>query len=284
MNHTVWLNKLFNSFVDYSDDIETVFEEKEKLKSDKIILNLSVHPIKFADDIFFNFETNNNKLRAKLKKYEVNYDMFYAYADVVKATYVKSVKKNDVKENALLFIGQTERDKVIFDGSKYLSLLDYIDTLKSIANNYDTIYFKPHPYAKNNKQIFKALKKEFVNIEMIYDNIYHLLSNDNIKHIVGLNSSVLYEANYFRKDVTFLFQNTFDIGGNDIGIYGDYWNSSFWSDILDTKDINVSLPFVPNRLRKSINDFWGYNEISDEIILKDIIKTKVKYFLNRYIR
>ena len=93
MNHTVWLNKLFNSFVDYSDDIETVFEEKEKLKSDKIILNLSVHPIKFADDIFFNFETNNNKLRAKLKKYEVNYDMFYAYADVVKATYVKSVKK-----------------------------------------------------------------------------------------------------------------------------------------------------------------------------------------------
>ena len=281
MKSIIWLKKLFNSFVKNSK-ISLVFENKEKLKDKTTVLNLSIHPIRFADDIFFNFETNDDELRAKLKKYEVNYDMFYAYADVVKATYIKSVKKNLIKENALLLIGQTERDKVIFDGVKYLSLLDYIDTLKSIVSAYDIIYFKPHPYAKNNKQIFKALKKEFVNIEMIYDNIYHLLSNDNIKHIVGLNSSVLYEAKYFRKDVTFLFQHTFDIGGNDIGIYGDYWNSSFWSDVLNTEDVNISLPFVPNRLRKSINDFWGYNEISDEIILKDIFKSKIKYFLSKY--
>jgi len=38
------------------------------------------------------------------------------------------------------------------------------------------------------------------------------------------------------------------------------------------------------RVRKSLNDFWGYNEISDEIILKEIIKSKVKYFMSKYIR
>ena len=70
----------------------------------------------------------------------------------------------------------------------------------------------------------------------------------------------------------------------DIGIYGDYWSSAFWSDILDSEDTHISLPFVPNRLRKAINDFWGYNEISDEIILKDIFKSKIRYFLSRYIR
>jgi hypothetical protein len=280
--NTIWINKLFNSFIKNSN-ITLVFEKKDKLKSNDKILNLSIHPIRFADDIFFNFKTNDDKIKKKLKQYEVNYAIFYHYADIVKATYLKTIKKTKINENSLLLIGQTEKDKVIFDGRKYLSLLDYKDNIKSIAKNYDNIYFKPHPYAKNNKLIYKVLKKEFKNLTIVYDNVYHLLSNENIKHIVGLNSSVLYEAKYFRKDVTFLYKHTFDIGGNDIGIYGDYFTSSFWSDILDIEDTNISLPFVPNRLRKSINDFWGYNEISDEIVLKDIIKTKIKYFLVRYL-
>ena len=281
MKNTLWLNKLFSTFTKQSD-IKLYFEKKEKLIDFKPILNLSIHPIRFADDIFFNFETNDNTLKEKLKKYEVDYDIFYHYADIVKATCLKNIKIKNIKKDSLLLIGQTQQDKVIFDGEKYLSLLDYLDTIKDISKDYETIYFKPHPYAKNNKQIYKVLKKEFKNIFMIYDNIYHLLSNDNIKHIVGLNSSVLYEAKYFKKDVTFLFEYTFNFNTKDIGIYGAYFDSNFWAEILSIKDVKITLPFVPNRLRKTINDFWGYNEINDEIILKDIIKSKIKYFLQRY--
>lgn len=287
MKNNLWLNKLFDNFIK-NNNVSILFEEKEKLKEKDIVLNLSIHPIRFADDIFFNFETNNDELRSKLKRYQVNYDMFYNYADIVKATYLKTIKKNQIKEKSLLLIGQTEKDKVIFDGTKYLSLLDYINVIKMISKDYDTIYFKPHPYSKNNKQIYKSLKKELqdkkTNIMVIHDNIYHLLSNDHIAHVVGLNSSVLYEAKYFRKEVTFLYKDTFDVGGKDIGIYGDYFSSRFWAEILDIEDTNISLPFVENRLRKSINDFWGYNEISDEIVLKDIIKGKIKYILSKYLR
>ena len=278
-----WLNQLFNTFTKDSQ-LELCFEEKEKLKETMPILNLSIHPVRFTDDIFFNFQTNSENLRRKLKKYEVNYEHFYHHADLIKASYLKSGRKNAIRQNSLLLVGQTEKDKVIFNGKKYLSLLDYILKIKEIATSYDTLYFKPHPYAKNSKHIYKTLKKEFKNVIMVHDNIYHLLSNDNILHIVGLNSSVLYEAKYFQKKVTFLYEHTFDIGGNDMGIYGDYFTSSFWSDILEIEDTNTSLPFVPNRLRKAINDFWGYNEINDEIILKDIFKSKIKYFLSKYIR
>ena len=66
--------------------------------------------------------------------------------------------------------------------------------------------------------------------------------------------------------------------------FGASFNSSFWSDILEIEDTNISLPFAPNRLRKALNDFWGYNEISDEIVLKDIIKSKIKYLLYRYLK
>lgn len=279
-NKNRWINRLFNSF-NNSSNIPLLFEEDVKRHQGPVI-SLSVHPIRFADDIFFNFQTNSEELRGKLKKYEVNYDIFYHYADIAQATFLKSVKKNNIKENALLLVGQTEKDQVIFDGEKFLSLLDYIDELKTIAKCYNTIYFKPHPYAKNNQHIYKVLKNEFKNIVMIYDNIYHLLSNENIKHIVGLNSSVLYEAKYFSKEVTFLYKESFDIGEDDIGIYGDYFTSSFWSDVLGVEDTKTSLPFMPNRLRKSINDFWGYNTISDEIILKDIVKSKFKYFMYKY--
>ncbi len=89
-----------------------------------------------------------------------------------------------------------------------------------------------------------------------YDNVYHLLSNEHILHVAALNSSVLYEAKYFRKEVTFLYKPTFDFENGDIGIYGDYWSSAF----------------------------WVYNEISDEIVVKDIIESKIKYLLSKYIK
>ncbi|WP_320034574.1 polysialyltransferase family glycosyltransferase [Halarcobacter sp.] len=280
MKHTLWLKQLFSTFIS-NTNIDIYFEEKDKLKEKKPTINLSIHPIRFADDIFFNFETNDDKIKQRLKKYEVDYKIFYYYADLVKATYLKTVKHDKIKENSLLLVGQTSMDKVIFDGKKYHSITDYIDEIKSISSNYTNIYFKPHPYAKNNKKVIKILKKNFPNIKITLDNIYHLLANDKIKHVVGLNSSVLYEAKYFKKEVTFLYKQYFDFDTNDIGIYADYFDSKFWADILDTDDQNIKLPFVQNRLRKSLNDFWGYNQINDEIVLKDIIKTKIKYLISK---
>jgi len=282
-NNNKWLNQHFSTFIKNSE-IKLYFEEADKLRKKIPVLNLSIHPIRFADDVFFNFQTNDAVLKEKLKKYEVDYEQFYYYADIVKATCLQSVEKNRVKKNALLLIGQTEKDKVVFDGRKHLSLLDYLPEIKKYVDSYDVMYFKPHPYAKNSKSVYKVLKKELGNVEIIHDNIYYLLSNENILHVVALNSSVLYEAKYFNKEATFLYKCTFDFNNEDIGIYGDYFQSAFWSDILDIEDTNISLPFVPNRLRKSLNDFWGYNEISDEIVLRDIFKSKIKYFLSKYIR
>lgn len=282
MKQTLWLRQLFSTYIS-SSNINIFFEAKEELKTEKKVLNLSVHPIRFADDIFFNFETNDKSLKEKLKKYEVNYDIFYHYADMVKATYLKTVKKDKIKENSLLLVGQTSMDKVVFNGEKYLSLIDFISDIKELGEKYNYIYFKPHPYSKDNKRTIKVLKQYLPNVSIIFDNIYHLMSNEKIKHIAGLNSSVLYEAKYFNKEVTFFYKPYFDFSSNDIGIYGNYFNSRFWADILDSEDKNIELSFMQNRLRKTLNDFWGYNEISDEIVLKDILKSKIKYLISKIV-
>ena len=70
LSHNIWVNKLFYSFKKESD-IPLLFEEEVKNYQEPVI-NLSIHPIRFSDDIFFNFQTNNKLIQEKLKKYEIN--------------------------------------------------------------------------------------------------------------------------------------------------------------------------------------------------------------------
>lgn len=276
-SNTVWVKQLFSHFLDVTN-VDIVFEEKEVLKKTSPVINISIHPIRFADDVFFNFETNDAEIRKKLFEYEVNYNSFYVQADLVKASCLKLKRKLRIKQKALLLVGQTEADKVIYDGKKYLNLIDFLPEIEALSREHEAIYFKPHPYAKNTKSIFRSLRNCLGNVAITHGNIYQLLSHDNIVSVAGLNSSVLYEAKYFKKKTKFLYRPYFDFKAKDIGVYGDYFNSPFWSDVLGIEDKKASLPFVSNRLRRALNDFWGYSYISDEIDFRNMIKAK---FLER---
>ena len=244
-------------------------------------LDLRIHPLRFMDDIFLAFETNVKAIEEKLQLYRVDEALCRYHADLVRATVIKLKKDKMVPENSLLLVGQTEKDSVIFDGHKYLSLLDRLDAIKSLANSHEHIYFKPHPYARNNRVMLRELRKALGDVRIIRQNVYLLLANDGIGHVAALNSSVLHEAEYFGKETTFLFAPTFE--EMHIGVYGDYFNAPFWRDtlspILPTAPSTLQLPFQPSRLRKTLNDFWGYNALGDEIVLNDIAKARIKTLL-----
>ncbi|NQY43197.1 MAG: hypothetical protein HRT87_07645, partial [Legionellales bacterium] len=119
--NTYRVNQLFHNFIG-DHNVIICFEEKEMLTRNEKVINLSINPIRFADDIFFNFETNCRSINNNLKKYEVNYDIFFSYADFIKATFAKNTLNSKIKNDSLLIIGQTEKDKVVFDGKNYLTL------------------------------------------------------------------------------------------------------------------------------------------------------------------
>ena len=118
----------------------------------------------------------------------------------------------------------------------------------------------------------KTGKLQVINI---HDNIYYLLANEGVQHVVALNSSVLYETVYFDKKTTFLFNPTFT--DRQVGIYGDYLNGAFWSDILSstlrTVPSTLELPFQSSRLRKALNDFGDITKSAME--LYDIVFSKI---------
>ena len=89
----LWVSDLFRFFTE-SGNVSIFFEQKERLNDNGKIINLSIHPVRFADDIFFNFETNDNELEKKLRKYEVNYDLFYFHAELLKENLRRKNKKS----------------------------------------------------------------------------------------------------------------------------------------------------------------------------------------------
>ena len=272
------------NLVDLVIGFELSAEAREKIDGmDKVYLDLRIHPVRFMDDVFFSFETNSDVIQSNLQSYRVNKELCKLQASLVKATVIKLGSDKIIAPNSLLLIGQTEYDQVLYDGTKYLSLLDRIDEINEIASDYDHIYFKPHPYAKNSRYLLRELRKALGDVRITHSNIYYLLANEGTQHVVSLNSSVLHESVYFDKQTTFLFNPTFT--EMQVGVFGDYFSGAFWSDILAstlrTIPSTLELPLQPSRLRKALNDFWGYNEISDEIVYYSIFKSKVKNLLNR---
>ncbi|GEM_PF-3129444 len=252
--------------------------KKELNGAGRVWIDLRIAPVRFLDDIYLTFETNHDGIRKRLETYRISETLVKYHAELIRATVLKLKKADIVPSNTLLLIGQTERDRVVFDGKKYLTLADRLPELGALAKPYDHVWFKPHPYAKNGRRLLRELRKGLGHVENTRENIYCLLANDGVTHVAALNSGVLHEAGHFGKEVTFLHTPTFDAA--QTGVYGDYFSSAFWADILSpvfqTVSSDLSLPFVPSRLRKTLNDFWGYNAVSDEVVLRDVLKEKIQ--------
>ena len=274
----ILIDNLFRQFRGDST-IQLVFEDKKALLSETPVINLSIHPIRFCEDIFFNFETNKNILYEKLKKYEVDYRIFYHYADCIRAKSLRHIKKIEIKKNSLLIIGQLNEDKAVFDGERYINIIDYSERINEMASMHTEVYYKPHPYLKSKKNFFRRIKKICPNVKMIKENIYILLSHPSFSTVAGINSSCLYEAKYFNKKVLFFYEKRFNFLNKDIGIYGDYFSSKFWSSILDIEDLGFKIPIYENMLRRIFSDYWGYTSLSTEIDLYASFKNCMQRYL-----
>lgn len=217
--------------------------------------DFSIHPVRFLDDLLFSIESNCENFNTKINKYKVDDRLFYKFASLHKAKMV-SKSTNKTKNNSALIIGQTEVDKSLIKNGKCLNLMDFIEKIKEIKTKYSTVYFKPHPYSRK-KRILNEIKK--LGVVVTYENIYKLLTDQNIEMVAGISSSVLYEAKFFNKEVNYFLnpKQSYDCAID----FDTFTDSEFWSDLLDikleTKQILVNKK--PNRIRDIIGMYWGYD-------------------------
>jgi len=144
-------------------------------------LDFRISPYKFSEYLFLDCYSNDIELYEKLQKV-VTVSKKSRLIDYYPYTLKEPV------ENSLLIVGQTKYDaSVICENKKFVSLLDYRDSLQELFVKYEKIYYKPHPVGG-----LKSLKiKSYDIINLNKANVYKLIAGG--VDVVSVSSGVLDE-------------------------------------------------------------------------------------------
>lgn len=270
----------------FKDSLVICREPSYIIKKSLLALNIpfvemAIHSVRYLDDLVIGFTSNIDTIYEKLKAYEVNKELFYFHADLLKAeAYRKwSYFYNPINKPTAIFFAQTAVDRSLLDfkNKRLISFMDYSDNFYQLTKDYEEVYYKPHPHYKD-ENIIKYLK-QFKNVKIFTDNIstYDLLSFPNIKKCVAISSGTINEAKYFGKITeSYLGQpyhysdevedkQSLDKNIHYISIHKEYLTSKFWSDILspiiETNSIySINTDLVSNKMRRIIGSSWGYED------------------------
>ncbi|NIJ45767.1 hypothetical protein FHR24_002238 [Wenyingzhuangia heitensis] len=245
------------------------------------IIYIYFSPLRYSNRQTFTLSSNDKELQQKIVEVS-NLGINYYQQQ---ANYVKNLVNNkqsplDIQPKSILLIGQVEADLSVWDGIKYTNLDDYFDEIIKIASNYNTIYYKPHPFAKkNNDKIANATNIINTDIE-----IYRLLSSDCIEHVITVSSSVAKEAKFFNKKVT-QFSSLYI--SDDCKSVPYTMDENFWNYMFDTSNNSLSKQLTIDYLdiRPIRNTYWGYKFILElELKPHEVYKTLLESINNDLVK
>lgn len=263
--------KYFHSF--FKDTFVIGFELPEVFINlfDKLEINyidIIIHPVRYLDDLIFGFRTNSSIIYSNLKNFQLDPNQYKLLAGQHKAS-ISRMPKLNLEDNSALFTGQVEVDKSLIKDGKCLSLLDFKEKFISLTKKYNKVYFKKHPYAKDNSKIDKFLKR-FENVEYIDENFYYILGQEEIKSVYSISSSTVLEALQWDKTSSYFYKNPFELSRFEennfsnkeyISIDQLYLTEEFWQVLFNKKEYiqDNYKTNIPNKFRKSLNNLWGYD-------------------------
>ncbi len=272
----IWLN--------FRNSIIIAFELPELLKSALDRLNIPyidiiIHPIRFLDDIVFGIRSNNREISQLLHSYLIPEESILIQAGIVMAS-MNRLKRLKIPGKAALFAGQTTDDKVLINNGKFHNVSDFLDELGQVADSYDTLIIKSHPYSLDPFEAI-SISRLFNNCITVADNFYYLMSHDNIEAVYSISSSTSIEAQYLGKEgfhfgkYPFRFtedinEGEFQLGSfftvDDVIFSADFWRKILAPLVTTTPLTGIKLPKKPNRIRTSLRSFWGFNFVDTDII------------------
>lgn len=217
-------------------------------------INIEIHPIRFLEDLYFSVTSS---FAFDFDLLSCNENQIHFTANTLKLKNLE--QKLDIKDNALIIVGQTPRDKSLYFDHEFKSLLHYIKKLEKLCESHDAIYFRPHPI-ETDVEVDEAIIKRF-GVSILPDmNYYDLLSADQVSTICGISSSSLYEAKYFGKAVTFLEERV-KIFAKPISLKSLLECSQLWFDgllSLDDKQYKMQKFELYENLCRDLYGYWSY--------------------------
>jgi hypothetical protein len=235
-------------------------------------VDVEVDPIRFGDDLFLRARTNNPRLR--------EYFSFLHVDEVIFSTSVAELRAFVARREAAtvkagrsigLFAGQCSIDLSIVESGRIVGVAEWLKEIAAIAQTVDTFFVKPHPFASD-ADYLDILLDAIPNARMTRSNIYRVLSDVNLKHVISLSSSVLDEAAVFGVDTTKLIEP--DREASDlIPLSTSQWYRIPSEELTHDGFVNAFLGTVsplsngPRRrldLRRSLNTAWGLQDFYNQ--------------------
>ncbi len=264
----------------YADAVVIGFEMSETAK--RILshlgipfLDVSIHPIRFMEDVFFAIQTNDEGVFAALLPHHAASSRFHGAAGIVAASAVKFFPRLRIRSPTLV-IGQTRVDRSLIRDGEVLDLSHFPERVRGAAGPTGVISYRPHPYESGDFGLL-ATGAPFTALRLMRENVYALMAAEEVTTVLGLSSSVLFEAPYFGRAADWLLGSPFDIPdraedaipGQHLSILDGGFDVDFWRGALAplmpvTATDGERWRRPPNALRTSLRNFWGYNEMTTD--------------------
>lgn len=243
-------------------------------------IELSVHPVRFMDDILISARSNSPTIDDALLSQSLSEQDCYIQAGLISAFFIRRTTPRD--EPYALFAAQTKVDRSLIKDGKLLSQNWIADELLAQLPQGMPLLLKDHPIQPSD-ELFRRLRSAGVNVQRIGGTIYRQFSDRRLTSIYTVSSSAGLEAQYFGHQTKYLYRPCFDIvfSGQPHDMVRDKFKSidarvispNFWRDILsatiDTTPIEPETNLSrPDLLRATLNFHWGFGEIFNEFTVQ----------------
>lgn len=172
-------------------------------------IDVNVHPVRFCDKRILGIRTNDSSYLNKIVPESYMYEQASKY---IGTTHVAET----------LVVGQTRIDRSLLKNGKLAKLEDFRFLFEALTPH--KCAYKAHPLDMHNG---KWLVEDLFFADESDSNIYELLASPSLKRVIGISSSVLYEAKYFNKPSLFLQER--EMLTNLIPVFEDV----FFNEVLD---------------------------------------------------
>lgn len=209
-------------------------------------VSLAIHPLRFMSDYKFMLSSNFVYLET-LGSLSISTDNIHFAAQLKRAKLTQ--QSLDLESNSAVLFGQVEVDAALIGPRGIISLQNHAQKVRELCEDFEKVYFKPHPYGANAGDQMRFLR-QFNNVEFVAHNPYALLASDRIDTVAALTSSVLTEASYFGKKVRPL--SSLWVNRADEPAFGiEILSPQFWTALLSSSEAG---PKAISELPRGLSD------------------------------
>ena len=239
-------------------------------------VGLTMHPVRFLDDIFFGVRSNILSSQEHIFQYRIDEAFVRAMAGIQKASAARYFPDISVKSDSALFLMQTWYDQSQIRNGRFTDVSEHLADIVDMAADHREFLVKEHPLLPN--PATPMLQARIPNLRMVTGNVYGYMALPEIKTIGTISSSVGVEADYFGVNAQTILHNPVPLRRRDddvtdayVGVYDAFLQTDFWRNILRpilrvTPQDGCIIPPKPNRLRISMRAFWNFNEIDSDVM------------------